>query len=202
MSDCKYCQIIEKKTNILYEDEHIMAVVPEKPAANGHVQIITKKHHKKIQDIENKELQQAFYASSFAASSLFENLEAHGTNIITNTGGFIKEKGHFHIDVIARKSGDNLNFVWKPNRFSEEEMKQIDGKIKDKCDLIGVEKKEKQVLDLDNKKVQELEPVKKIEKPESKEKKEEKYNKDTGKINDDVEEDKESYLVKQLRRMP
>jgi len=200
MSDCKYCQIIEKKTNILYEDEQLIAVVPEKPITNGHIQIITKKHHKKIQDIENKELQLAFYASSFAASSLFENLEAHGTNIITNTGGFIKEKGHFHIDVIARKTGDDLNFVWKPNRFSDEEIKQAQDKIKDKCDLIGVEKKEKQVLDLDNKQVQELEPVKKIEKPESA--KEEKYNKETGKTKDEIEEDKESYLVKQLRRMP
>jgi len=196
MTDCKYCQIIEKKTNIIYEDEKIIVAVPEKPVTKGHVQVITKKHHKKLQEMDDKDTEHAFYAASFAASSLFENLEAHGTNIIANTGGF-NEKGHFHIDVIARKSGDDLNFLWKPNKLTDEEMKQAQDKIKDKCDLIGVEKKEKQVLDLDKKSVEEVKGEK--EKKKEDDKPVQKYEKQTKEV---PEEDTESYLVKQLRRMP
>jgi histidine triad (HIT) family protein len=198
MSECKYCQMIENRKNLLYEDENIIAIVPEKPITNGHVQIITKKHHKNVQEMENLLLQEAFYAASFSASSLFEILEAHGTNIIANTGGFIKEKGHFHIDVLSRKSGDDLNFIWKPNEISEEDMKQVQEKIKDKCDMIGI-KKEKQIIDLDKKKVEELKTD--TEKPIKKEEhKEEKYQ--TKNTKEDIDEEKESYLVKQLRRMP
>jgi diadenosine tetraphosphate (Ap4A) HIT family hydrolase len=190
MSECKYCEIIENRHNLLYEDEKIIAIVPERQATKGHVQIISKAHHKNVQKIDEKELEHAFYAASFSASSLFETLEAHGTNILANTGSIIKEEGHFHLDVIARKSGDDLNFIWTPNKVPEEEMKSVQSKIKDKCDLLGHEKK-KEIVDLDKKKIE------KIEAETGKEEKEEKQEKTK-----ELAEGKESYLIRQLKRMP
>jgi diadenosine tetraphosphate (Ap4A) HIT family hydrolase len=149
MSECKYCELVESKKNLLYEDENLVAIVPEKPITKGHIQVIAKKHHKNAQEIDDKKLEHLFYAASFSATALFENLGAQGTNLLTNTGSMLKEEGHFHIDVIARKSEDNLNFLWKPKKLAEEELKQVQAKIKDKCDMIGVEKKEKEVVDLD-----------------------------------------------------
>ncbi|MBI5880500.1 HIT family protein [archaeon] len=194
MGECKYCKIVDKKTNLLYEDDNIIAVLPEKPATQGHVQIISKKHHTSMQKMDDKELGQMFYAASFSASALFETMEAHGTNIMANIGSLFKEGGHFHIDVIARKSGDELNFIWTPQKLPEEEMTSAQGKITDKCDLIGYEKK-KEVIDLDNKKIEKIES--------GTEKKEEvKEEKTEHKTNKDIEEGKESYLVRQLKRMP
>ena len=232
MSECKYCDIVKQKKNILYEDEKVIAVVPERPATKGHVQIIAKRHCKSMQELEDKEFGHIVYSASFAATSLFENLEAQGTNLIANTGGELKKEGHFHIDVLARKMDDGLNFIWKPKQLPDEELKDVQGKIKDKCDMIGVEKKKK-VIDLD-KKPEKLESTEETasekgaekekkedsiekkaeEKPTEKEGEEEKseekkqlpseeeqlYKKKDKKK--EIEEDKESYLIKQLRRVP
>jgi len=211
MADCEYCELVQSRKNLLYEDEKLVAVVPEKPLAKGHVVVVAKEHHANIQDVEDKELQHLFYAASFGATALFENLGAHGTNILFNTGGQLKQDGHFHIDVLARWSEDKLNFLWTPNQLPEDELKSIQGKIKDKCDMLGVEKKDKEVVDLD-KKPEKLEsggdkapeePEQPADRPDKKEgkkgkpkKKEEKGDRKKG------EKDNESYLIKQLRRMP
>jgi histidine triad (HIT) family protein len=211
MADCEYCELVQSRKNLLYEDEKLVAVVPEKPLAKGHVVVVAKEHHANIQDVEDKELQHLFYAASFGATALFENLGAHGTNILFNTGGQLKQDGHFHIDVLARWSEDKLNFLWTPNQLPEDELKSIQGKIKDKCDMLGVEKKDKEVVDLD-KKPEKLESggdkapeettkelAEEKEKVEKQEKGEQKKEIKEGKAG---KKDKESYLIKQLRRMP
>jgi diadenosine tetraphosphate (Ap4A) HIT family hydrolase len=157
MTDCQYCRILEEKKNLLYEDENVMAIIPERPITKGHLQVLSKKHHESLQDIDDKDVEHLFYAASFSATALFENLEAHGTNIIANTGGELKKGGHFHIDVIARKTGDSLNFLWKPKKLPEADMKAAQGKIKDKCAMIGVSKAKKEVMDLDKKAVEKIE---------------------------------------------
>ena len=212
MTECKYCELVENKKNFIYEDEKLVAVIPEKPITKGHIQIISKEHCDTLQDICDKDAEHLFYAASFAATSLFENMGAQGTNIIANTGSTIKKGGHFHINAIARNPEDGLNFLWQPKQLPEPEMKDIQGKIKDKCDFIGVEKKEKKVVNLD-KPVEKLDeaPSKDVEEKETSEEEvkdvpseeEQVYKK---KERDDrekkMEEDKESYLVRQLRRLP
>jgi histidine triad (HIT) family protein len=199
MGECKYCELLKEKKNLIYEDDNIVASVPEKQAIEGHIQVITKKHHKKMQDIEDAELEQAFYTASFAASALFETMEAHGTNLIANTGGPLKEGGHFHLDVIARKQGDHLNLIWTPNKLPEDEMNDVQKKIKDKCDLIGTKKKDKEVLDLDKKEVEKIGAEEKKEQDKKPERKEEKHKEEKKK---ETDQDNESYLIKQLKRLP
>jgi histidine triad (HIT) family protein len=224
MGECKYCQIVKNKTNAVYEDDNLVAIVPEKPATKGHIQVIAKKHLANMQEAGEKELEHIFYAASFAASSLFETLEAHGTNIIANTGGMLKKDGHFHLDIIARKNNDSLNFMWTPKKLPEEEMKSVQGKIKDKADMIGIAKK-KEVFDLDRKEREKVEQhpeenkEKKEEKeqakeksaeeaakpkktPEEKDKLSEKTYEENKEKKDSAGEDNESYLIKQLRRIP
>ena len=202
MGDCKYCELVKNKKNILYEDDNLVAVVPEKPLTKGHIRVISKKHHTKIQDIDDKEFQHMFYAASFSATALFENLEAHGTNILFNTGGSLKETGHFHIDVLARKTGDELNFLWTPKKLQEDELKSVQGKIKDKCDMLGTEKKDKKIVNLD-KNPKKLESSEELP-SEHKEKKEDEPEKkpDEIKKEEKKEDNQESYLIKQLRRIP
>ncbi|MFH1063956.1 MAG: HIT family protein [Candidatus Woesearchaeota archaeon] len=218
---CKYCEIIKKKQNLLYEDDKVIAVIPANPITRGHVQVISKEHHNNIQSIEDKDVEHIFYAASFSATALFENLEAHGTNIIANSGSLLKEGGHFHIDVIARKNDDKLNFIWKPKKLSEDELKGMQSKIKDKCDLIGHERKN-EVVNLD-KKPEKLESGeekapetnnkehrendKSSENPEKNKTELEKKgleNKESEKkdLPETAGHDNESYMIRQLRRIP
>lgn len=209
MEDCKYCEAIKNKENVLYEDDVIAAIIPERPCTKGHIQVISKKHNQNIEEIDEKEFQHLVYASSFSATALFENLGAQGTNLIMNTGSIIKPQGHMHMDVIARNPDDGLNFMWAPKKASEEELKSVVSKIKDKTDIIGVEKKEKKVLDLDQKKVEKIGEEKRDEKKgtvdsgaETEGGKEYKKNYESDASKKDIEECKESYLIRQLRRIP
>ncbi len=217
MNACEYCKIIEEKTGILFEDDKLIAIIPEKPLLKGHIKIIPKEHHACFQDINDKDVEHLFYAASFAATALFENLEAHGTNILANTGNAHNKEGHFHLDVLARKMDDGINLMWTPNKMPEPELKEVAEKIKDKCDMIGITEK-KEVINLDKKpeKLESTEEKASSDKqdrdksgdsekkplPSEEEQKYEKADKKQSKPEKKEKEDKESYLIKQLRRMP
>lgn len=202
MENCKYCDIVKNKNNLIYEDDNLVVVVPEKPIVKGHLIVASKKHHTKIQDIDDKEFQHLFYTASFSATALFENLEAHGTNILFNTGSNLKETGHVHIDVLARKTGDDLNFLWKPKKLHDDDLKTVQGKIKDKCDMLGMEKKDKEIVDLDKnpEKLESSEETASDPKNNGNAAHEKQPSEENKNKNEKI--DRESYLIKQLRRIP
>ncbi|HII71816.1 TPA: HIT family protein [Candidatus Woesearchaeota archaeon] len=213
----------KEEKNVLYEDEKIVAFVPQKPFVKGHIVVRPKEEQGKIQEMDEKDFGHLIYGASFAATALFENLQAHGTNIIMNTGSQIGEnKKGLKVDVLARWAEDGLKLMWTPKKIPDGEMQDIASKIKDKIPVPGV-KKEKEVLNLDEKKIERIEETvgkdtkkghreekaKEEDKKETPEKKkEESKDKNTAtketkkEERKDTDEDKESYLVKQLKRMP
>ncbi len=211
----------EKKENRLYEDEEIIAYVPSKPLLKGHIIVESKKEEPSVQEMEEKDFQHLVYGASFAATALFENLAAQGTNIIINTGGKLKKrKEGMKAHVLARMIDDGAKLMWTPKEIPEPEMKQIQEKIKDKCGMLGIKKKEKEVINLDKKKIEKVEteikrdekkkkeetnkePAISEQKAEKRTEKEKKSEiKETKKEENKNEEKEESYLIKQLRRLP
>ncbi|MBT5021482.1 HIT family protein [Candidatus Woesearchaeota archaeon] len=203
----------EIKGEKLYEDDLVVAVIPEKPAVKGHIQILTKKKYPCFEKIPNKEIEHLFYTASFASTALFENLQPGGTNILFDTGSlFNEDEQRLVINILARNPDDGLNFLWNPKQLAEPDMNQAQEKIKDKCSMIGVDEKKPEVLDLDKQKPETIggtkdggakgdvndadKPAIPIE--------EDKYEKEykCKQKEKEVKEDKESYLVRQLRRVP
>lgn len=130
---CTICdKIKEKKALVIYEDDNLVAILPSKPAAIGHIKILPKKHFSKLEELNDELVQDLFFLSNFASSSVFEALQAHGTNIILN-----ETDNHLAIDVIPRKENDGLNFMWKPKQMTPEEMEETYNKVKDKAFVIG-----------------------------------------------------------------
>ncbi len=186
----------KKERFILYSDIKMKAFVPETPFLKGHIIVKPVDDKKSIQEIEEKEFLHLMYGASFAATALFENLQAHGTNIIMDTGSLLKPGRIIHADVLARFEDDGKDLLWKPKKFSEGEMKEVQERIKDKTDMMDIEKK-KEIIDMDNKEVKKVEQVLGEKKKPEPEKKENEPN------NEKKEEpEEESYLVKQLRRLP
>ncbi len=219
----------------LYEDGKIIAEVPDKMLGKGHIIVSSKEKCGNIQEISAKDFHHLIYGSSFAATALFENLDAHGTNIILSTGNALeKEEIALKIDVLARWGDDGLNLLWKPKQMAQEELDGVAKQIKNKADMIGIEKKNDEVVDLD-KKPEQLEPEEskkeeknvetnkdEREKENKKEKTEIEKKKDSSKNGKGIKENKEdnkknnkddkketvkekeeeSYLIKQLRRVP
>jgi len=173
---CVICdKIKEKKALVVYEDDNLVAILPTKPAVPGHVKIMPKQHYTKLEEMSDELVEELFFLSNFASSSAFEAMRAHGTNIIMN-----ESDNHLTVDVIPRKEGDGMNFLWKPKQMTPEELDSIHSKIKDKAFVIG---------NKENKKEEEK-PV--VLLPEDK--KEE--------VIQIPKEDKTNYLIKQLTKIP
>ena len=172
---CVICdKIKEKKALIVYEDDNLIAILPSKPAAIGHIKIMPKQHFSKLEELSDDLVEELFFLANFSSASVFESLQAQGTNIILNEGN-----DHLAIDVIPRKENDGLDFMWKPKQLSPEEMDDVFNKVKDSAFTVGKggddEKKEEKPVEVQEEKNDVIQiPA----------------------------EDKTNYLIKQLQRIP
>ena len=62
--------------SVIYEDEQVVAVVPEKGMVEGHIEIYSKLHDD-ITKLSIEESSHLFYVASFAATAVFEGLWSH-----------------------------------------------------------------------------------------------------------------------------
>jgi len=138
MIDCNICTFIKNKRNLLYEDELVYAMLPEKPITLGHIFVVPKKHYPIIEQVPDYEIAPLFKIANKLSSVLFETLKIQGTNMIIQNGIAAGQKhAHFIINIIPRKENDNLKLEWKPKQLSEEEMSTAELKLKDQTHNIG-----------------------------------------------------------------
>lgn len=135
---CETCEIIKgRKGEVLYEDSLVYIVLSEKPSAEGHLIIHPKKHAISVDELSKEEMNHLLQVANICASSMFDTLGAHGTNILMNEGELFNE--HLSLNVVARKQDDGLNFNWTPKELDQGKMDSALKGIKDKADLIGME---------------------------------------------------------------
>jgi hypothetical protein len=173
--------------------------------------------NKKVDSFEEltpHQREHAYFAASFAATILFENTGAIGTNIIV-----LEHPLRFL--VVAQFEDESHSFLWEPLHIKEDKMKEIASKIKDKCDYIGVAQPSQQPLDLDKTEVIEEKSKKDHKEQQSEEEQERKRSVESQneEKEDGVEEDtstredipkepvdekvrviEKNYLLDQLRR--
>ncbi|MBW2991053.1 HIT family protein [Candidatus Woesearchaeota archaeon] len=172
--ECLICEKLkEKKALIVYEDDTLIAVLPSKPAAVGHIRIMPKQHFSKLEELDDDLVQDLFFLANFSSASVFEALQAHGTNIILN-----ESDNHLAIDIIPRKENDGLDFTWKPKQLTPEEMDETYNKIKDKAFVVGKAEQEPKPAETPAEAVKEEEIIK------------------------IPEEEKTNYLIKHLEKIP
>ncbi len=103
MEDCVFCKIANKKINsdIVYEDDDVIAFKDINPAAPIHILIIPKKHIASIMSLndENIDVVSKIYgvAKKLAAEN---NIDKKGFRIVANCGedgGQTVEHMHFHL---------------------------------------------------------------------------------------------------------
>ncbi|MBW2996936.1 HIT family protein [Candidatus Woesearchaeota archaeon] len=180
---CEYCDIIEgkKESAKIYEDSKIVAFLADQPAAIGHIVVAPKRHVPILEAVSDDELDQIFKIANNISVAAFESLKIEGTNIIVHNGVEAgQEAPHFSVNIISRKSGDGMVFEWVPKQLSEEEMATVELQLKEEMEKPEVPAE-----------------IPKEVAAEGEEKKE-----GEAKGEKEGEEKEESYLIKQLRRMP
>lgn len=103
MSDCIFCKIIAKEipSEVLYEDEDILAFKDIYPVAPVHILLIPKKHIISVNDLIDQDAQvigRIFIVLKKLAAQL--EIAESGYRVVTNTGkdgGQVVGHLHFHL---------------------------------------------------------------------------------------------------------
>ncbi len=115
--ECDYCQIVAGKDNpsIIYEDEQLIAYIADRAYTPGQITIIPKEHFTILEQLPKQTFAKMATLANMIAVSLFDGLQAHGTNILVENGlGAGQSIPHFAMQVIPRVQEDKLSLEWQP----------------------------------------------------------------------------------------
>lgn len=129
---CEICELIEKKENIIYEDEKIIALLHPKPCTVGHIILMPKKHIPILEQIHEDLFADLIKKANKISSAIFESMQPQGTNIFIQNGLAAGQKfAHVIVNIIPRKQGDGINLEWTPKKVEKEELSTLEKMIKD-----------------------------------------------------------------------
>ena len=144
MSECTFCQLVQKKVNTLFEDEKVLAMLSPEPVAPGHIIILPKEHSPIIEAVPDFVVGDMFKVANKIGVAVFEALGAQGTNMLIQNGQPAGQKhNHTMLHVIPRFEEDNLQVGWQPKPADEGELSSLESKIKDETKNVGLFEREK-----------------------------------------------------------
>lgn len=112
MADCIFCKIAngEVDSNVIYEDDSVIAIYDLAPQAPQHALIIPKKHAENILELNDKELAAHIFTDVVPEIAKKLNVDKSGFRIVVNTG---REGGqtvnHLHVHLLGGR-----NMTWPP----------------------------------------------------------------------------------------
>ena len=111
MSDCIFCKIANKEINseIVYENENIVAFKDINPEAKIHILIVPKKHYETILDVNDDEVIKDIFKTVKEIAAQYD-IDEKGFRIINNCkedGGQTVMHVHFHM-LAGEKSSTNI----------------------------------------------------------------------------------------------
>ena len=133
MSECIFCRIAngEIPSATLYEDDDFRVILDLGPASKGHALILPKSHAANIYELPDELAGKAMVLAKKMAGRMTEALECDGFNIVRNNGEVAGQTVfHFHMHLIPRYEGDQVNVTWKPGTLTDEVRDEIIGKLK------------------------------------------------------------------------
>jgi histidine triad (HIT) family protein len=131
---CIFCQIASgaTKSNVIYEDEKLTAVLDINPATNGHVIVIPKTHYGSLYAMPQIEYLAFLSITRAIAYALILSMGATNVDMIytqeLTKGNFTP---HALIHAIPRYTEDTVNYVWQRTTLNDEQAAQTSTAIKD-----------------------------------------------------------------------
>ena len=133
--DCIFCKIIsgEIKSKFLKETEHSVSFLDAFPLATGHVLVIPKNHHQKIQNMSIQENTDLFSLVHEMISNV-DKITGATLVAIHNGKNAGQEIPHVHVHLVPRSKGDSAGAIHSmfdsAVTLSESEMDELYDKLK------------------------------------------------------------------------
>lgn len=133
MENCIFCKIAngEIPSACIFENKEFRVILDVGPATKGHVLILTKEHYDNIFDIDAETAGRLFSLASVVARAMKKTLCCDGMNLLQNNGTIAGQTVfHFHLHLIPRYEGDQVQVKWPQGTISDEEKNDIVNMIK------------------------------------------------------------------------
>ena len=133
--DCIFCKIIAGKipTKILKETSSTISFLDAFPLAKGHVLVIPKNHHQKIQDMSHEENTDLF-SLVYLMISKVDSLTGATLVAVHNGKEAGQEVPHVHVHLVPRSANDYAGTIHSmfnsTLKLSESEIEELYQKLK------------------------------------------------------------------------
>lgn len=130
--NCVFCKIIDGALPCfkVYEDDDVLAFMDIAGDVDGHLLVVPKKHVKSILDCDGETLAHLMTAVKRISNHLVDNCGYDGVNLLNASDESAGQSvPHFHIHIIPRKVGDELD-TWPKFNGATREIEEIYEKIK------------------------------------------------------------------------
>ncbi len=113
---CFICSIKSSRNDaknlVLKRSRHSLAVLNLYPYNNGHLMVVPNRHVKRLDFLEDEEVQDLIRLMNQMVNQVTKKMKAHGINIGINLGRSAGAglPGHVHIHIVPRWNGDT-NFM-------------------------------------------------------------------------------------------
>ena len=133
---------IYENNNVIYEDEQVLCVAPQKSFGKAHLILYSKVEEKDIRKLTQEQSAHLFFASSFASTAVFEGMKAHATNIVLKSGKSADNpKGTLSVHVFGRWQEDGLEKMnWQPKQ-TQEDLTPLQKEMKSNCLTVKFQEK-------------------------------------------------------------
>ncbi len=131
--DCIFCKIAKGDipSNTVYETSDFRVILDISPASKGHILIIPKEHFDNIFEMDADTAAKLFSLATEVARAMKAELNFDGLNIVQNNGEIAGQTVfHFHLHMIPRYEGDEVNVTWKQHESVPEEQEKLAKAIK------------------------------------------------------------------------
>ena len=127
--NCIFCHKENLTTDIVYEDDLVMAFMDMDPINEGHVLLVPKEHYLDVDELPDEILFRLMIVSKKIVTALKQVYQPDGYSIMQN-GGTFNDVGHFHLHIFPRYQEDGFGWTYGDGKKSVNE--KIAGKIREK----------------------------------------------------------------------
>lgn len=130
--NCIFCKIAagDIPSATIYEDDDFRVILDIEPASKGHALILPKEHYANLYELSDEVAAKALIVAKKVISKMTDIVGCDGYNVVQNNGEAAGQTVfHFHIHLIPRYKGDQVNIAWKQGSLTEEIKTEILSKM-------------------------------------------------------------------------
>ena len=121
--NCIFCKIAagDIPSATIYEDNDFRVILDIEPASKGHALILPKEHYANLYELSDELAAKALIVAKKVITKMTDVLGCDGYNVVQNNGEAAGQTVfHFHIQLIRRYEGENVNIGWSQGILTEE----------------------------------------------------------------------------------